>query len=209
MILPPTRDYKKWFIMGSAPLYISIGIIGILAYLEDSGVISANLDNFYDILLPIFFVSIIEGALVHLIYHILNFVDLKKLHLLTPSHSDRKLLLPLFIAPYRSLIVKQKILRDYLNHLYKKESKILNPYTQAVILLICLIPGIWGIVEYDYLYEHMGNFLGLSFILITLLLNPLPLRIIEYQWQNTLNKHIQDKISSKLYPGKPYSEEEE
>ena len=43
-----------------------MGIIGILAYLEDTGILSANLDIFYDILLPIFFVSIIEGVLVHI-----------------------------------------------------------------------------------------------------------------------------------------------
>lgn len=156
------------------------------------------------LLVPIFLASIIWGILVHLIYHILNFVDLRKLNMFTHSHSYNVLLLSVFITPYISLIVKQKLLRDHLIHFYKEEKFLFNLTSQVVILILCLIPGIWGFLDIillnGYLYEHLGNYIGISFILITLLLNPLPLRIIEFQWQKTMNLHIQNASHNSTYP---------
>ncbi len=124
--------------------------------------------------------------------------------MLTHSHTYPVLLLSLFIIPYMSLIVKQKLLRDYLIHFYEEEELLFNLTYQTGILILCLIPGTWGLMDIiilnGFLYEHLGNYIGISFILITLLLNPLPLRLIEFQWQKTLNLQIQNASHNLMYP---------
>lgn len=179
--------------IASFPFYFIFFLVSIVLVSDDY----YNLDMsnvIFPIILPSFmYVSIISGILINLIHHLINLRDITRLSYATHGIKYNLMNKILFFIPYLSIISKQKLLRNHLEQFHENEELPRDPIFLFFILVNFLGIGIIGlldIIQGSNIDDYLGDFRGIIFFLLTLLLNPVPLRYYEFKWQNIMNLHI-------------------
>ncbi|MCE7736036.1 MAG: hypothetical protein GPJ54_14230 [Candidatus Heimdallarchaeota archaeon] len=162
---------------------------------------SNNVSNvLLNVILPILMVvSIIIGIILNLIHHTINLRDVLRLNYATHGIRYNFMIKIWFFIPYFSIIAKQKMLKDHLEQFHNDEELPTHPIYLFFILAIFLGVGIFILVDMSggYIIENiLGNLRQLIFFLLTLFLNPIPLRYYEFNWQTMMNLHIQNHLNA-------------
>lgn len=199
-MLPKSRNYLLWFMAASFPLYFVLFLVSSLLILEEA-YYAYGFNVFLNVILPILMIiTIITGIILHLIHHIINLRDIQKLNYATHRIEYNLNYKLIFFVPYFSIIWKQKLLKDHLENFHEDEELPKSPTLLLLYLVIFLGIGIFmlidlmtGMFTLDY---YLGDYWGILFFLLTLFLNPVPLRYYEFKWQDMMNLHIKNHLDA-------------
>lgn len=185
--------------IASFPFYFVFLLVSIILVMDDYYKIFIPGEIFEVILPSLILVSIITSILINLIHHLINLRDITRLSYATHGIKYNLMNKILFFIPYLSIIAKQKLLRNHLEQFHENEELPRDPIFLFFILVNFLGIGIIGlldIIQGSNIDDYLGDFRGIIFFLLTLLLNPVPLRYYEFKWQNIMNLHIKKHLDA-------------